>query len=506
MQTPNEIPGMTYNTPKELWGFQTARQRGTPTRIARTVLAIFKDLLATRGTRLKTRRVIHSLGGHHVIFGQQLDRKPIHRAYVTVHMDRAGRVYLIKNRAVPHEYLPHRTRTFSLSRKRAIAHAKRSVRARNAHMQVFPLTACWFPRGRGVVPAYRIRIHRKTSSNRSEWIVFIHAETGSVLSKYDNLAEASARARLFDPNPLAHVRWEDLSKETKGGRRALAPPDDAYRELTLSGLPASGRLDGARVSTRLTDDRVRVRGRFAEDSSSPQFDEVMAYYHIDTAMRYLEKLGYRGRFRIFKKDHLPIEVDARGTEDDNSWYSPGDRSLTFGKGGIDDAQDGETILHEFGHALQDAICPDFGQSAEAAAMGEGFGDYLAASINAAKKPSDLRELVMGWDAFEISEDTPPRLRTLNSKLTYESFDHRGSADVHDNGQIWSATLWEVRRRYKKSRDADRVIIESHFQLDGFTTFARGARAILDADRNLHRGAHINQLKSVFRKRGIGPVD
>ena len=69
----------------------------------------------------------------------------------------------------------------------------------------------------------------------------------------------------------------------------------------------------------------------------------------------------------------------------NSWYDPTSRSLSFGTGGVDDAEDGETILHELGHALQDAICPDFGQSNEAAAMGEGFGDYFAASFFADKK-------------------------------------------------------------------------------------------------------------------------
>jgi len=52
---------------------------------------------------------------------------------------------------------------------------------------------------------------------------------------------------------------------------------------------------------------------------------------------------------------------------------------------MDDAEDGETVLHEFGHAIQDAICPDFGQSPEAAAMGEGFGDYFAGSFFAAKR-------------------------------------------------------------------------------------------------------------------------
>src|SRR6202040_1045859 len=50
------------------------------------------------------------------------------------------------------------------------------------------------------------------------------------------------------------------------------------------------------------------------------------------------------------------------------------------------------------------------------------------------------------------------------------------------------------------------ILESHFQLDGFTTFARGARAILDADRNLYRKRYATILKRIFRRRGIGPVE
>ena len=53
--------------------------------------------------------------------------------------------------------------------------------------------------------------------------------------------------------------------------------------------------------------------------------------------------------------------------------------------------------------------------------------------------------------------------------------------------------------------ADRIILESHFQLDGFTTFARGARAILDADRNLEGGKHVAALQRIFRRRKIGPL-
>ena len=73
-----------------------------------------------------------------------------------------------------------------------------------------------------------------------------------------------------------------------------------------------------------------------------------------------------------------------------------------------------------------------------------------------------------------------------------------------NGQIWSATLWEVRALLGRKM-ADRLILESHFQLDGFTDFARGARAIQDADRNLEGGRHGPALRKIFRRRKIGPV-
>ena len=171
---------------------------------------------------------------------------------------------------------------------------------------------------------------------------------------------------------------------------------------------------------------------------------------------------------------------------------------------MDDAEDGETVLHEFGHALQDAICPDFGQSQEAAAIGEGFGDYFAASFFARGKPLRYRDAVMTWDGAD-GEGDPPCVRRLDSPLTYESFDHGTNADEHENGRIWSATLWDIWKATDR-RAADRIVIDSHFQLDGFTSFARGARAILDTDRNLYGGRHETNLKRIFRRRGIGPVE
>src|SRR6185369_15961153 len=67
---------------------------------------------------------------------------------------------------------------------------------------------------------------------------------------------------------------------------------------------------------------------------------------------------------------------------DNSFYRNGTKKLTitFGKGGVDDAEDAEVVVHEYGHSVQDDQVPGFGSSEEAGSIGEAFGDYLAVSV------------------------------------------------------------------------------------------------------------------------------
>lgn len=493
------VPGRHYGTPKEIWGFRSRPGRGTPAAVARKFLKANAALLGIAGiiSGFRLRKVIESLGARHVIFEQRHGALPVHRAYVTVHVGRDRRVYLAKNRAMPRKLLPLRAKfrvTLASARRRAL----RSVSASARSARVLRVERVWFPVKDRLRIAFRVRIHRETP--REEWIVYVDGVTGRILSKYDNLAQANGRALVFDPNPVIALRdWRPLLRNG----RPVRPPARAYTEVSLRDLEGNGFLDGRRVSTRLTSGRVRRLDHwFLFRSTASGFDEAMIYFHVDRAMRHLESLGYRGRRAIFRD---PLPANAHGTREDNSWYSPGLRSLTFGTGGVDDAEDGETILHEFGHALQDAICPDFGQSPEAAAMGEGFGDYFAASFFAAKKPPRFRTSVAMWDAIDNDEYDPPCLRRVDEPLTNESFDHSPDADEHENGKIWSATLWEIREAVGREV-ADRIIIESHFQLDGFTTFARGARAILDADRNLYGSRHVLPLRQIFRGRGIGPVD
>ncbi len=493
------IPGRYYGTPKEVFGFRTPAGRGTPERIARAFLAANAALFGIAGQirSLELRRVVESLGAHHVIFSQVHAGKLIHRAYLTVHIARDRRVYLAKNRAVPKSRLPD-ARPPRRSAAQAIDGALRAIRAsrRTARAIGRPILV-WYPKGANLALAYKVRLRRERP--REEWIVYMHAGTGSLLSRYDNLSSVRGRARVFDPNPVAALGGHDQLL-TPEGRAVRRPPARAYREIVLSDLDGSGYLDGKRVTTNLTARRAySPTHSFLFEAHQAGFDEANVYFHIDRSIRRLEAMGYRGARAIFL---APLEVDAHGSRDDNSWYSPGARQLSFGTGGVDDAEDGETILHEFGHALQDAIVPDFGQSEQAAAMGEGFGDYWAASSFHDQKPARYRTSVFCWDSIEDDAHDPPCLRRVDEDLSFEAFEPDG--DEHDNGRIWSAALWDVRKAIGAER-ADRIIVESHFQLDGFTTFARGARAILDANRHLYRGRDQAALRAVFHARGIGPL-
>jgi hypothetical protein len=65
---------------------------------------------------------------------------------------------------------------------------------------------------------------------------------------------------------------------------------------------------------------------------------------------------------------------------DNSFATDHPKNeLRFGKGGVDDAEDAEVILHEYGHAIH--FSQKFSStSEEAGAISEGFGDYWALAV------------------------------------------------------------------------------------------------------------------------------
>jgi hypothetical protein len=346
------VGGEHYGTPKELWGFRSPKGKGKPERIAQAFLEANAALLGLdlESGSLEHQKTIRSLGADHVIFQQRLFKRRVHRAYVTVHVGRDGRVYLLKNRAMPPEKLPAKA-DFRIGRDDAVKRGRKALSGRRRAM-LQDTEAMWYPQDDQLVPAWRVRLRR--SGPEEEWIVYVNARTGGVISQHDNIVRAT-RALIFDPSPVTAIGEHERLLSDSGRQRR--PPADAYRTVTLYGLGNTRYLDGRRVTTRATRRSRRIRrpadGDLRLRSHERGFEEVMVYHHIDSAIRYIERLGFRGSRAIFR---APLAVNVNGTRQDNSWYSPWDNTLTFGTGAVDDAEDGETIIHEFGHALQNAIC------------------------------------------------------------------------------------------------------------------------------------------------------
>ena len=211
------------------------------------------------------------------------------------------------------------------------------------------------------------------------------------------------------------------------------------------------------------------------------------------AERYIQSLGFsnvNNRQQVFSVNKLKL---------DNSFYATNSGEITYGTGGVDDAEDAEVILHEYGHSIQDNQVPGFGRSLEGGSMGEGFGDYWGASVNAQFSGGFQNLCLAEWDATSYSTTNPPCLRRLDGTKHYpEDVD----GEVHDDGEIWSAALWQIRGALGAT-DSDRVILSAHFLLSPTASFNEGANAIVTAGKSLgFSNRQLNQLRTILSDRGF----
>jgi hypothetical protein len=435
-----------------------------------------------------------SMLGTHVTFQQIHDGLPVTGGWIRVDVDPSGRVFNVLNDLIPMNVLAKASAAQVVRQqaspgkftvKEAFAEARKALgRKAGPSLELVASEKVAFPvRG---IPHESIKLVLRCRKPPGEWKVYVDVVTGKVLGKFPLLKDATGKGRVFDPNPVVALDDSTLKNSSK-------IPDGAYRDVDLPGLNGKGVLDGLFVSTATTRGRVKRTDLDFRFRRGPKaFTEAMVYFHIDRVQRYIQSLGFADVL------NRPMKCNVVGRTDDNSHYSPITKDLHFGTGGVNDAEDAEIIVHEYGHAIQDAQVPGFGRSKEGGAMGEGFGDYLAASFFAEHKPARLRACVGTWDAASYSHADPPCLRRLDGKKKYPR-DIDG--EVHDDGEIWSACLWEIRNALG-ARTTDKVVIASHALLSPNATFADGANAIVTTDAQLIRGKNKAVIRDVFVRRGI----
>jgi Zn-dependent metalloprotease len=323
----------------------------------------------------------------------------------------------------------------------------------------------------------------------------VSAADGRVLATRDDLQHIDGTATVFDPNPVVTKR--DTKLRQPGVDQAGVDTDLDSAELTaqLKTLPLKG-LDATQLAAgKLTGpwaDIVgpsvpSVDGKFTFTRGLPQFESTMAYAHVDRLQRYIQSLGFDPKRERGVNAEPQTMVTLHVESYDNSFYQPANDVIVYGTGGVDDAEDAEVVVHEYGHAVQDAQVDGWGASHEGGSMGEGFGDFLAASYYARTSKGFGDVCVADWDSTSYrATANPPCLRRMDSKKKYPA-DLKN--EVHDDGEMWSALLWRMRQGLgttatSRSDNSIKLVLTSHELLTPQAEFGDAVAALRTAARAL----------------------
>ena len=336
---------------------------------------------------------------------------------------------------------------------------------------------------------------------RASLVVFVLLVviTSSALASKSGPGTSTGTGQVFFPNPVASLGDQSLTDKKDSNYPELQL---AYVIVTLTNLDGSGYLRGdwANIRGETGDPAFSSTNTFIYTRDDDRFEQVMGYYWVTEAQKYIQSLRFGSTLRPINMESQDIRINQLGIDNSFSWDKHD--LLRFGKGGVDDAEDAEVILHEYGHAIQDSqMTPfGFGGSVEAGSIGEGFADYFAVTVSDVIAPTADPACVADWDSVSYTSATPHCLRRVDTNLHYPE-DLNGR--VHHDGQIWSRALWDIRNALGHVK-ADTVILEAQFQFAPDTAMPAAAQATVDAAQSLYGSAEANVVLAAFKARGILP--
>jgi hypothetical protein len=191
----------------------------------------------------------------------------------------------------------------------------------------------------------------------------------------------------------------------------------------------------------------------------------------------------------------------------------------------DPAFDNEIVVHEYAHGVTtrltggplNVLCLQLLQSA---GLGEGWSDFFALAFT--QKPGAVRTDPRTIAAYSLGDPLGPGLRRFpystdlaTNPLTLA--DLALSSEVHDIGEIWAITLWEMYWNLVDTYGFDPDLAQGSggnnlaiaLVMDALAiqpcspTFTAARDAILQADILSHGGANRCAIWEAFARRGIG---
>ena len=515
----------------------------------------------------------HSGTGWHVTFVQTFQGIPVDGSNLTVHISDAGGVFRASSGFVPN-LNPRMSPVITKDQAMAAVNAKLGRFGRSTDKP----RITW---GIYATPQLQTRawvIYFTPGDKPGFWKFVVDATNGAILKAENRQHPLNGTGTIFSFNPIKTLDDDpNLSfASPTSPRNYVSFQDNAdadfftgndtrvYRTGALLGVfetvPGTGiglALVGPSVGVSPSSINNFTNGiNLTFHRNDPRFEEVNAYYWIDTLVRYVKDPSKVGvPLQVMLQDRSGPDDPADGISEiaanvhdvatllndpmnqcangifcnqNIAFYDFNFPSLHFYNGGttfldgtprtqgVDLAEDADVVLHEYGHALVDGMVPggccSLAANPESVAMGEGFGDYQAAMFAQALGRAGRDPATFGsWansppetigtpptGGFGSAAGGPKRRLDGTRNRTFDFIDF----DPFNRGQIWSAALWDIKNRVG-FRVANRAIYESLYLRAGEgDDMPAGADAILLAHDIMDFGINRDIIRSVFVQRGI----
>jgi hypothetical protein len=385
---------------------------------------------------------------------------------------------------------------------------------------------------------------------------FVRVRNGGSVYEPDPVTKSARMVPLGDARPGA--TGEFLFEPGRGGGR--------IDKVVFSGGSSS---QAEYLESGVLFPEAEFRSRYIQAS---RFGEVNTYFHVDRIATYVQDLlAELGSAPLPRVTAVVTAHDAATTQDGirdgvrrhNDWLpfqgghyrlpsrryemsehnpispageihlGPGRQLLEHGAlveaaGGryrANASHNAGIIYHEYGHHITrhtadfraNNLRPSNQQSNRKTAMDEGTCDYWAATMLGTPHI---------WILHRRHDDREIHVRSLTSRKTMEDYDPGPGADVHTNGTIWGAALWDFRTQMSANepdgiRKTDLLVLKALVLMGKLTPrwqetsvtsvrlgrkhFDVGLTSLLLADEQLNRSQNWKTILKIFGKRGIHPA-
>lgn len=468
---------------------------------------------------LRLHAIRESISGTVVRFRQHYQSLPVNKSEITIAISPDNRVTNVANSFRPNINLATITPTISANQARNTAHNYVGL---SGELQFDEVTLVVHDLSGITHLAYLVKVI--AASPIGEWHILVDAQTGIVFGaedkafyhhpKHHKVSHRKASSpkfyppmsmlvagtgKVFDPDPMSSANATYGENGFVDNDDAMVPAiSDQIVTVDLLEITFEGGLYRLESSyARVDDTSAPNDGIFAQaspdflyDRSEDPFEAVNCFYHTDASMRYLNDDLQLNIFPYQYSEGVGFDPHALDGAD-NAQYSSGTGQMSFGEGGVDDAEDSDVVHHELGHGIHDWVTSG-GLSNSIDGLSEGMGDYWAQSYNRSLGLWGVNDpayqYVFNWDGhneyFSGRDTDTDELYPVVIPVV----------GIHAGGQIWSTSLMKIYDQNGR-RKTDIIGWEGLGMTNSTSTQNDAANSVYQAALNL--GYSNNELIAIY---------